>query len=101
MKMPSVVTDSFTNDAGLAQIWGRIGTFKWFFHARSGHWEFHLVEQPGRTPDCAVPDDGDYWEEGQYDTSCPLTNEDASALAFSCVRRYWATRGRQSFYRRE
>ena len=98
--MPEVATDVFTNDAGLTQIWGRLGTYKWFFHARSGHWEFHLVEEPGREPDGALPQDGDHWEEGLYDTTNPLSNENASRLAFDCVRRYWTTRGRQSYYRR-
>jgi hypothetical protein len=92
MAMPQVTTDVFRNFAGLAEIWGRVDTYKWYFHGRSGHWEFHLVEHPNRDPDCVRPQDGDYWVEGRYDAATQITNEQASTLAFECVRRYWEMR---------
>jgi hypothetical protein len=92
MSETQIKTDSFDNFAGIAQVIGRVGTAQWMFHARSGHWEFHVVEAADRAPTCALPEDGDYWEAGEYESKVHITNEKASNLLGECLQRYLKAR---------
>jgi hypothetical protein len=99
MSMPKVQNTSFDNFAGIAQVYGTLGPFSWFFRARGRSWTFHLVEDAQREARCADPMPDDYWEEGELASVHSLSNDDVNAFVDQCLQRYWESRGKRTFYR--